>query len=120
MKFSSNMHSDRSHWDTWISSIVYIEIQFLNINIAFYILWIFNRSLRFEYYSNFYIPIVWLAMTKGEMETSFLSFLSLFFSNVLRVIFSECRESEDSHERSIFLLFFQNIPLSELIQGKIV
>ena len=74
MKFSSNMHSDRSHW-----KIVYIEIQFLNINIAFYILWIFNRSLRLEYYSNFYILIVWLAMTKGEMETSFLSFLSLFF-----------------------------------------
>ena len=56
-------------------------------------------------------------MTKGEMETSFLSFLSLFFSNALRVIFSECRESEDSHERSIFLLFCQNIPLSELVQG---
>ena len=38
----------------------------------------------------------------------------------LRVIFSECRESEDSHEKSIFLLFGQNIPLGELIQGKIV
>ena len=38
----------------------------------------------------------------------------------LRVIFSEYRESEDTHEKSIFLLFHQNIPLSELIQGKIV
>ena len=38
----------------------------------------------------------------------------------LRAIFSECRESEDSHEKSIFLLFRQNIPLGELIQGKIV
>ena len=38
----------------------------------------------------------------------------------LRVIFSEKRESEDSHEKSIFLLFRQNIPFSELIQGKIV
>ena len=38
----------------------------------------------------------------------------------LRVIFSECRESEDSHEKSIFLLFRQNISLGELIQGKIV
>ena len=35
----------------------------------------------------------------------------------LRVIFSENRESEDTHEKSIFLLFRQNIPLSELIQG---
>ena len=39
---------------------------------------------------------------------------------VLRVIFSEYRESEDTHEKSIFLLFHQNIPLGELIQGKIV
>ena len=38
----------------------------------------------------------------------------------LRAIFSECRESEDSHEKSIFLLFRQNIPLGELIQGKVV
>ena len=38
----------------------------------------------------------------------------------LRVIFSEYRESEDTHEKSIFLLFHQNIPVGELIQGKIV
>ena len=38
----------------------------------------------------------------------------------LRVIFSENRDSEDSHEKSIFLLFRLNKPLSELIQGKIV
>ena len=38
----------------------------------------------------------------------------------LRVIFSENRESEDTHEKSIFLLFRQNVPFSELIQGKIV
>ena len=38
----------------------------------------------------------------------------------LRVVFSECRESEDTHEKSIFLLFHQNIPVGELIQGKIV
>ena len=38
----------------------------------------------------------------------------------LRVIFSEYQESEDTHEKSIFLLFHQNIPLGELIQGKIV
>ena len=35
--------------------------------------------------------------------------------SLLRAIFSECRESEDSHEKSIFLLFRQNIPLGELI-----
>ena len=40
-------------------------------------------------------------------------------ADVLRVIFSENRESEDSHEKSIFLLIRQNIPFSELIQGKI-
>ena len=40
--------------------------------------------------------------------------------NRLRVIFSEHRESEDTHEKSIFLLFHQNIPLVELIQGKVV
>ena len=39
---------------------------------------------------------------------------------MLRVIFSEYRESEDTHEKSIFFLFHQNIPLGELIQGKIV
>ena len=38
----------------------------------------------------------------------------------LRVIFSENRESEESHEKSIFLLFRQKIPLGELIQAKIV
>ena len=41
-------------------------------------------------------------------------------SNYLRVIFSENRESEDSHEKSIFLLIRQKIPFSELIQGKTV
>ena len=39
---------------------------------------------------------------------------------VLRATFWERRESEDTHEKSIFLLFRQNIPLGELIQGKIV
>ena len=38
----------------------------------------------------------------------------------LRLIFSENRESEDSHEKSIFLLFRQNIPLNEHIQDKTV
>ena len=38
----------------------------------------------------------------------------------LRAIFWERRESEDTHEKSIFLLFRQNIPLGELIQGKVV
>ena len=38
----------------------------------------------------------------------------------LRATFWERRESEDTHEKSIFLLFRQNIPLGELIQGKIV
>ena len=42
------------------------------------------------------------------------------FVTLLRVIFSEYRESEDSQEKSIFLLFQQNIPLRALIQGKIV
>ena len=36
------------------------------------------------------------------------------------MIFSEYPELEDTHEKSIFLLFYQNIPLGELIQGKIV
>ena len=40
-------------------------------------------------------------------------------SPLLRVVFSEYRESEDTHEKSIFLLFHQNIPLGELIHGKI-
>ena len=40
--------------------------------------------------------------------------------STLRVIFRERRESEDTHEKSIFLLFRQNIPLGELIQVKIV
>ena len=40
--------------------------------------------------------------------------------HALRVIFSEYRESEDTHEKSIFLLFHQNIPIGELIKGKIV
>ena len=39
---------------------------------------------------------------------------------MLRATFWECRESEDTHEKSIFLLFHQNIPLGELIQGNIV
>ena len=38
----------------------------------------------------------------------------------LRAIFRERRELEDTHEKSIFFLFRQNIPLGELIQGKIV
>ena len=38
----------------------------------------------------------------------------------LRVIFWGCRESEDTHEKSIFLLFRQNIAMGELVQGKIV
>ena len=38
---------------------------------------------------------------------------------VLRVIFLEYRESENTHEKSIFLSFHQNIP-GELTQGKIV
>ena len=38
----------------------------------------------------------------------------------LRVIFWEYRESEDTHEKSIFLLFCQNIAMGELVQGKIV
>ena len=45
-----------------------------------------------------------------------LSFISQW---MLSVIFWECRESEDTHEKSNFLLFRQNIPLGELIQGKI-
>ena len=38
----------------------------------------------------------------------------------LRVIFWEYRESEDTHEKSIFLLLHQNIAMGELVQGKIV
>ena len=41
-----------------------------------------------------------------------------FYSCTLKVIFSENRESEDSHEKSIFRLFRQNIPFNDLIQGK--
>ena len=55
-------------------------------------------------------------MAPFDLNTSWLFDRSV----VLRAIFSECRESEDSHEKSIFLLFRQNIPLGELIQGKIV
>ena len=63
-------------------------------------------------------------MVKFTMKTALQSQLNSYFRVLmkrdLRVIFSECRESEDSHEISIFLLFRQNIPLGELIQGKIV
>ena len=38
----------------------------------------------------------------------------------LRVIFWEYRESEDTHEKSIFLLFRQNIAMGELVQEKLV
>ena len=34
------------------------------------------------------------------------------------MIFWEHRESEDTHEKSIFLLFRQNIAMGELAQGK--
>ena len=40
--------------------------------------------------------------------------------SLLKSGFSENRESEDTHEKLIFLLFRQNIPFSELIQGNIV
>ena len=43
----------------------------------------------------------------------FLVLISALLDIALRVIFSECRESEDSHEKSIFF-----IPLGEPIQGK--
>jgi len=36
----------------------------------------------------------------------------------LRATFWARRELEDTHEKSIFLLFRLNIPLGELIQGK--
>ena len=49
-----------------------------------------------------------------------LSFVGCCKVKHLRVIFSENRVSEDTHEKSIFLLFRQNVPLSEVIQGKIV
>ena len=38
----------------------------------------------------------------------------------LRVIFWEYPESEDTHEKSIFLLFRQNIAMGELVQEKLV
>jgi len=53
-------------------------------------------------------------------EQKFKAKRFLLCKDCLRVIFSENRESEDTHEKSIFLLFRQNIPLSELIQGNIV
>ena len=43
--------------------------------------------------------------------------VEITFSNSLRVIFWERRESEGTHDKSIFLLFHQNIPLN-LFQEK--
>ena len=40
---------------------------------------------------------------------------SSIYSLELRATVLERRESEDTHEKSIFLLFRQNIPLGELI-----
>ena len=49
-----------------------------------------------------------------------MRWLKFFDTTILWVIISENRVSEDIHEKSIFLLFRQNVPFSELIQGKIV
>ena len=54
------------------------------------------------------------SLRNSQKKNKNISFLSL------RAIFWERRESEDTREKSIFLLFRQNIPLGELIQGKIV
>ena len=60
--------------------------------------------------------MVWVGMTgRGLTQLHMLP-----TDQTLRVIFSGYRESEDTREKSIFLLFRQNIPLGELIQGKIV
>ena len=69
-------------------------------------------------------------LMRFEGETSALKFLrrsmdrrslsNFYFGMHLWATFWERRESEDTHEKSIFLLFRQNIPLGELIQGKIV
>ena len=44
------------------------------------------------------------------------------FNNILdlRAIFWEYRESKDTHKKSNFFLFCQNIPLGKLIQEKII
>ena len=39
---------------------------------------------------------------------------------LLRAIFSEYRESKDTHKKSNFFLFCQNIPLGKLIQEKVI
>jgi len=39
---------------------------------------------------------------------------------LLRAIFWEYRESKDTHKKSNFFLFCQNIALGELIQEKII
>ena len=57
---------------------------------------------------------------KFQIHSDFDEHFREVWTGDLRAIFSECRESEDSHEKSIFLLFRQNIPLGELIQGKVV
>ena len=46
--------------------------------------------------------------------------LSSIGLGTLRVIFSENRELDNTHKKSIFLLFRLNIPLSDFIQGNIV
>ena len=65
-----------------------------------------------------------ISLMRFRVEHAKIKFISthrhVISSMYLRVIFSEYRESEDTHEKSIFLLFHQNIPLGELIQGKIV
>ena len=41
-------------------------------------------------------------------------------AQLLRLIFSECGESKDRREKSVFHLFRQNILLGELVQGELV
>ena len=58
-------------------------------------------------------------IAEGVGQNIFGSSSTLIYA-YLRATFWECRETEDTHEKSIFLLFHQNIPLGELIQGKVV
>ena len=75
----------------------------------------------FTYLREFLLNII-REIEGGGLDTNTVDALHfrLDWLHGLRVIFSEYRESEDTHEQSIFRLFHQNIPLGELIQGKIV
>ena len=74
-----------------------------------------KKVVLFLHNNLFLVSVLTNGMRRIEPEIQ-----SICFVEPLRAIFSKKQESKDSQEISIFLLFRQNIPLGELIQGKIL